>query len=42
MTGLLRYILLDQNTPILHHVEKNVKHLFSITALQMITAELHL
>ena len=31
MTGLLRCFLFDQNTPILHHTEKNVQHSFSIS-----------
>ena len=31
MKGLLRYFLLDQNTPILHHTETNCPHSFSIT-----------
>ena len=33
MTGLLRYFLLDQNTPILHHTETNCLHSLSRTVI---------
>ena len=39
MTGLLRCFLLYQNTPILHHTEKNVQHSFSITVSSKLGAK---